>query len=300
MSVFIAQHQSALTTAWQRLWRTPLNTILALLVMGIALTLPAGGYVLLGKLAVLGDRSDSSQQISVFLATDASAKEVAEIESRLGQINVVSRYVSKENAWRDMQSKPGMSDVLAGLSRNPLPDAFVVETGGMSAQEMEGLRQQFSAWPRIAHVQLDTALVQRLEAILKIGRLVVTLLAVLFSVALVAITFNTIRLQVLAQATEIEVSRLIGATHVFIRRPFAYVGILQGFMGGLVAVVLVTLGLTQLQGPAGDLAALYGTQFALGGMSPTQIIGLLLGGAFLGWLGAVLSVSLSLRDIDDA
>lgn len=298
MNVFIAQHQAALTTAWQRLWRTPLNTLLALLVMGIALTLPAGGYVLLGKLAVLGSRADSVQQISVFLTTDASAKEVADIEGRLKNLNVTSRYVSKDAAWREMQTKPGMSDVLAGLSRNPLPDAFVVETGGMSAQEMEFLRQQFSTWPRVAHVQLDTALVQRLEVILKIGRLVVTLLAVLFAVALVAITFNTIRLQVLAQADEIEVSRLIGATDVFIRRPFAYVGALQGFMGGLIAVVLVTVGLTQLQGPAADLAALYSTQFVLGGMPPVQIVLLLLGGGFLGWLGAVLSVSLSLRDVD--
>jgi cell division transport system permease protein len=298
MNVLLAQHQAALTTAWQRLWRTPLNTLLALLVMGIALTLPAGGYALLGKLAVLGDRADSSQQISIFMATEANTRDLAEIEARLQKAGANYRYVSKDAAWRDMQTKPGMADVLAGLSRNPLPDAFVVDVGGVPSQEMEGLRQQFVAWPRIAHVQFDIAWVQRLEALLKIGRRVVTLLAVLFAVALVAITFNTIRLQVLAQADEIEVSRLIGATDTFIRRPFAYVGALQGFMGGLVATVLVTLGLTQLQGPAADLAALYGAQFLLGGMHPSQIVTLIVGGACLGWLGAVLSVALSLRYID--
>ena len=298
MNVFLSQHQSALTTAWQRLWRTPLNTLLALLVMGIALTLPAGGYVLLGKLAVLGQSTDSVQQISVFMVTEAHPRDVAEVESQLKRAGVNYRYVSKDTAWRDMQAKPGIADVLAGLSRNPLPDAFVIDAGGLSSQAMETFRQQFSALPRVAHVQLDTAWVQRLELMQKIGRLVVSLLAALFSVALVAITFNTIRLQVLAQADEIEVSRLIGATDVFIRRPFAYVGILQGFLGGLVAVVLVTFGLTQLQGPAADLAALYGMQFQLGGMPPREIIVLLVGGGFLGWLGAVLSVSLSLREVD--
>lgn len=298
MNIWISQHQAALATAWQRLWRTPLNTLLALLVMGIALTLPAGGYVLLGKLAVLGNQADSTQQISVFMATEASTREVEGVAGRFQVLNINARYISKDTAWREMQAKPGLSDVLSGMTRNPLPDAFVVDAGGMSSQEMETLRQQFAAWPKVAHVQLDTAWIQRLEAILGIGKLVVNLLAALFAIALVAITFNTIRLQVLAQAEEIEVSRLIGATDAFIRRPFAYVGILQGFMGGVVAVVLVTLGLTQLQGPAGDLAALYGAPFTLGGMNPAQIIGLLFGGAFLGWLGAALSVSLSLREVD--
>ena len=295
MNIWIAQHQSALSTAWQRLWRLPLNTALALLVIGIALTLPAGGYVVLDKLAALGDRASSAHQISLFLSTEANAREVAEIESRLKPLAQHWRFVSKDSAWKDLQSKPGMSDVVVGLSRNPLPDACVVDVGGLNADQMEQLRKQFTAWPKVAHVQLDAAWVQRFDALLRIGRLVVTLLAGLFGLGLVAITFNTIRLQVLAQADEIEVSRLIGATDAFISRPFAYMGALQGFLGGVVAVTLLTGGLVALQGPVSNLVALYGGQFSLGGLRPEHIFGLLLGGGLFGWIGAWLSVALSLR-----
>lgn len=300
MKTWLAQHEAAVATAWSRLWYSPLNTLLALLVIGIALTLPAAGYVFLDKLSALSERAAAAQQISVFMTVDASQGDSAQIQGRLKQTAGIRgwKLISKESAWQDLQAKPGMSEVLVGLTRNPLPDAFVVDVAGMTPTQMETLKQQFAGWPKVAHVQLDSAWVQRLEALLRIGRLLVLLLAGLFAAGLVAITFNTIRLQVLAQGDEIEVSRLIGATDAFIRRPFAYAGVLQGVLGALLAVVFLTLAMLRLQGPVGELVALYGGQFALGGLKPVQILVLLLGGGLLGWLGAWLSVQLSLRQID--
>ena len=127
------------------------------------------------------------------------------------------------------------------------------------------------------------------------GKLAVTLLALVFAAGLVAITFNTIRLQVLSHAAEIEVARLIGATDAFIRRPFYYFGALQGALGGLLAAVLIALGFKWLNAPVAELATLYGGQFALSGPSLGQVLLLAATGAALGWLGAQLSVSLSLR-----
>lgn len=297
MNIWIHQHQSALQMAWNRLWRTPLNTVLALLVIGIALTLPAGGYVFLEKLSVLGERAAAAQQISVFMDVNASARELATTEAKLKATEGITRWklVSKDSAWRDLQQKPGMSDVLTGMSRNPLPDAFVVDVRGLSPEQMQALKQRFQAWPNVAHVQLDAQWVQRLNAILKIGQQSVWMLAVLFAAGLVAIVFNTIRLQVLAQSEEIAVSRLIGATDAFIRRPFAYAGGLQGLLGAVLAIVLLTLALLKLEAPVDALVGSYGGQFALGGLSANQIVSVLLIGTGLGWLGAWLSVSLSLR-----
>ena len=153
----------------------------------------------------------------------------------------------------------------------------------------------FKGWPGVAHVQLDSAWSRRLDAFLRIGRLAVTLLAGLFAGALVAVTFNTIRLQILAQAAEIEVSRLIGATDAFIRRPFHYFGALQGALGGLFALLLVAGIGWALTAPAGELLALYGAAFAPHGPSPAQagaVVGI---GAALGWLGAQISVAIHLR-----
>jgi len=299
MKSWLAQHRAALTNALQRLWSAPLNTLLTLLVIGIALTLPAAGYVLLDNLRVLGNSASGTQQISIFLQLDAGKKEAADIEARLKQANLGNwRFVPREEALKRLQGSEGMAEIVASLPRNPLPDAFIVEPRDKAPESLETLRQQFSTWPKVAHVQLDSAWVRRFDAFLKLGKLAVSLLAAVFAAGLIAVTFNTIRLQVLSNAAEIEVARLIGATDAFIRRPFQYFGALQGLFGGLLAAVLVALGLKLLSGPVAELAALYGGKFALAGPGPLDITLLAGLGALLGWLGAQLSVALSLRQLD--
>ncbi len=234
MSAWLSQHRAALASALRRLWATPLNTLLSLLVIGIALTLPGFGYVLLDNLRALGGNASGVQQISLFMNLDASRKEVGEIENRLRQAATGKwRFVPKEDALKRMQESEGMADIVASLPRNPLPDAFIVEPTHSEPEALEILRKEIAGWPKVAHVQLDSAWVKRLDAFLALGKLAVWMLAGVFAAGLVAVTFNTIRLQVMAQAAEIEVARMIGATDSFIRRPFHYYGALQGALGGL-------------------------------------------------------------------
>jgi cell division transport system permease protein len=114
----------------------------------------------------------------------------------------------------------------------------------------------------------------------------------------VAITFNTIRLQILTQRAEIEISKLIGATDAFIRRPFFYLGALQGLAGGLVALVILRASLAALNLGVAELAASYGSAFRLGFLEPGDALAVALFSAVLGWLGAYLSVSKYLREIE--
>jgi cell division transport system permease protein len=295
---WLSQHRAACVRALQRLVGSPLNTLLSLLAIGIALTLPGAGFVLLENLRDLGRSISGAPQISVFMALDASRKDSAAIEARLRQsVGTAWRFVPREEALKRLQAREGMAEIVASLPRNPLPDAFVVEPQGASPQELEALRSSFAEWPRVAHVQLDSAWIKRFDAFLRLGRLAVTLLASVFAAGLVAVTFNTIRLQVLSQAAEIEVARLIGATDAFIRRPFQYFGALQGLLGGLLAYGLVAAGLGLLATPVEELGSLYGGAFGLRGPGLLAAAALATAGAFLGWLGAQLSVSLSLRRI---
>ncbi len=299
MNAWLSQHRAALASAFRRLWSTPLNTLLSLLVIGIALTLPGAGYVLLDNLRDLGRNASGVQQISLFMQIDAGKKDVAEIENRLrSAVSGSWRFVPKEEALKRMQKSEGMAEIVASLPRNPLPDAFIVEPANNEPEALEVMRKEISSWPKVAHVQLDSAWVKRFDAFLKLGKLAIWMLAGIFAAGLVAVTFNTIRLQVLAQAAEIEVARMIGATDGFIRRPFYYFGALQGALGGLLAALLLAVALRQLAGPVGELAALYGGTFALKGPGLPDVAVLSGAGAFLGWLGAQLSVSLSLRKLD--
>ncbi len=296
MNSFFPQHLAALLNALRRLAASPLNTTLSLLVIGIALALPSAGWVILDNLRDITGSASGVQQISVFMSVEANKKDVSEIESRLREAKPGSwRFVAKDEALKRLQSSEGMAEIVASLPKNPLPDAFIVEPVDSQPESLERLAKTFSGWPKVAHVQLDSAWVKRFDVFLRIGKLTITLLAGLFAAALVAVTFNTIRLQILAQAAEIEVAKLIGATDAFIRRPFHYFGALQGTLGGLFAALLVVIGSLLLEQPLGELVALYGGSFILHGLSPTGIAALTGIGAVLGWLGAQLSVTIHLR-----
>ena len=298
MNRFFAQHQAALSSALRRLFASPLNTLLSLLVIGIALALPSAGWLVLDNLRSVTGSASGVQQISVFMTLEASKKDVSEIESRLRAAKLGDwTFVARDEALKRLQAAEGMSEIIASLPKNPLPDAFIVEPSDTQPESLEALAKTISGWPKVAHVQLDSAWVKRFDVFLRIGKLSIALLAGLFAAALVAVTFNTIRLQILAQAAEIEVAKLIGATHAFIRRPFQYFGALQGALGGLFAALLVALGGRLLAAPVGELVALYGGEFVLHGLTAANVAVLAACGALLGWLGAQLSVSLHLHRI---
>ena len=296
MRARLAQHLAALRDACRRLAAAPLNTLLSLLVIGVALTLPTAGWLAVDNLRKLTGDTPGVQQISIFLAIEAGKREVGDIESRLKDARAGNwRFVPREEALRRLQASEGMAEIIASLPKNPLPDAFVVTPADTQPEALERLAKTFAGWPKVAYVQLDSAWVKRLDALLRLGRLVVMLLAALFAGALVTITFNTIRLQILAQAAEIEVTKLIGATDAYIQRPLHYFGMLQGALGGLCAAALVSAGLHLLTPLVGELARLYGGHFVLQSLSANDIVVLAAIGGFLGWLGAKISVLIHLR-----
>lgn len=293
MNAWLNQHILALRDAARRLLAAPLSTVLSLFVIGVALALPAAGWLLIDNLQRAAGAAAGTQQISLFMTLDADRKAIDEIESRLKLVAGGRwRYVPRDEALKKLQTGGRMADLIAGLPKNPLPDAFVVEPADTSPAAMEKLARDFAGWPKVAHVQLDAAWIKRFDAFLRIGKLAVGLLAAVFAFALVVVTVNTIRLQILAHAAEIELARLIGATEGWLRRPFAWFGALQGMLGGLFAAALLAGGQALLAGPVADLATLYGAAFSLRGPSAQLTGTLVAGGGLLGWLGALISVAL--------
>lgn len=294
MMAWLRQHRDALARAFGKLRAQRSASLLNALVIGVALSLPAGGYALLANLQQVAQRFTLDPQVSVFLKAEAKR---SELEGRLrGDARVVQlRFVSREQALQELRKSEGLAEVVAALERNPLPDAFVVRARDGSAAALQALAADVRALPGVAHVQVDSAWAQRLGALARIGRLALAALAALLATGLVAVTFNTIRLQILTQREEIDVSQLLGATDAFIRRPFFYLGLLQGLAGGALGLAILWAGLATLNQGVRDLAQTYGSSFQLDflpGPEALAVIGL---SAFLGWLGALLSVSKYLR-----
>lgn len=300
MSNWLHLHWQSFLLAGRRMLLNPLATLLTMLVISIALSLPAGLYSLIDNLSSLGGRIDSTPQISVFMALDAQPNEVDKIRTKLKNHTSVSkaRFISRADALRSLEKNSGLSDITKGLQQNPLPDAFVIESATQDPDALDKLRDEASRWPKVAHVQLDSAWARRLASFTELGQQAALLLAGLLGLALLAVTGNTIRLQILTQREEIEVSKLIGATSAFIRRPFLYYGTLQGLSGGLAAWLVVDAALFILNGHVAQVASLYSSDFRLLPLSIEPGLILLGFAALLGWLGAYLSVSLYLRKIE--
>jgi len=292
MMTWLAHHGAACRLAVRRLTAVPLNTLLSVIAIGVALALPAGGQMLLSNALQLARNASPSPQISVFLRLDADRKSASEIEARLRKhpAGLTIQFLPREETLERMKASPGLKDVIEVLSRNPFPDAFVVIPRDDRPEAMDKLASELRLLPRVEHVQLDSAWVRRLDALLRLGRSGLGVLVLLLGVGLVAITFNIIRLQVLTQRAEIEVSGLLGATDSFIRRPFLYFGGLLGLLGGLAAWLLVMAATLWLRGPLGELAQLYGLSFSLAPLNKADSALLFATAAGLGWVGAWLSL----------
>ncbi len=293
-------HRDAFRDSVRRLLRQPFATLLNIVVFGIALALPSGLYVGLDNLARFSRQMTSEPQLSLFLTVDASADDVKAVERLLASHSAVAefQFVDRRTALDELKRASGMADVLSELEENPLPHAFIVAGKSADPDLLEALQREASSWPRVEHVQLDSEWARKLDAALRIGRLLVTLLGILLSVALVAVTFNTIRLQILTRRDEIEVSKLIGATNHFIRRPFLYLGALQGLLGGVAAWMIVAIAVRTLNHELASFGGLFGLSPSLGQISSQQIAVLLALAALLGWLGAWMSVSRHLWQIE--
>lgn len=301
MKAWLAHHLHSLKIAAQRFRDAPVASLFTVLVIGVAVAMPAGLYLLLDNLDRAAGGIKPQAEITVFLKTELSeAQGKALADSLAAQSDVAAvRFVSKTEGVEKLETA-GLSDIAAGLPDNPLPHALVVTPKDTSPQALEAVGERFRALDGAERVLMDTDWIKRLAALMGLGRDLVFMLSAMLGLALAAITANTIRLQIYAQKDEIEVARLIGATDRFIRRPFLYFGGIQGLAGGLAGGLLIALGTYLLEGSVAQVAAAYGAQFRLSGLSALDLLLMLGLSAILGWLGAYFAVGQALRQVESA
>ena len=298
---YFAQHLHVFRTSAARLVHAPLASAMTITVIGITLALPAALYVLVDNVARVSRGWDTGGQISLFLkptATDAQAERLADKLRRLPSV-ARTEYVSRAAALEEFKRASGFGDALDVLDRNPLPPTVIVypARSHMSTDSLQALLKDLERREEVDLAQLDLAWVKRLNAMLGIIERAVQVLAGLLGLAVVLTIGNTIRLAVLNRREEIEVMKLIGATNAYIRRPFLYTGLLQGLLGAGLSWALVALLLLVLDGPARELAGLYGSSFELAGLTGAAGAGLIAGGGLLGWIGSRIAVGRHLAAI---
>lgn len=301
LRTWLLRHAQVAVASLGTLARSPLASAMTIAVIGITLALPAGLYLVLHNGERVTHGIDPGGQVSLFLKRDVSESVAERLAERVQRLRGVARveYVSRAQALAEFKRLSGFGEALAALDRNPLPAVIVVHPfAGARPDEVERLVGELKRLEPVDAVQLDLDWVRRLHAMLAIGQRATLMLAGLLGLAVLLTVGNTIRLAILNRREEIEVIKLVGGTNGFIRRPFLYAGVFQGLLGALTAWAILGVGLIVLRGPIGELAALYGSEFALAGLDAAASTALLLAGSALGWLGSRIAVGRHLRAIE--
>jgi cell division transport system permease protein len=295
-------HMHALVGSLGRLVRSPLATFLTLLVIALALALPAALRLFVVNAQAATGNFANAVDVSVYLKTDvplAKAQQLAQAAKERHDVAKVT-LISADEGLEEFRRYSGFGDALAALKDNPLPHVLHVRPRpeNSSPAALASLRRYFGAWPEVDLVQVDSEWVMRFNAILEVLTRLLLMAAALLGVGVLAVIGNTVRLEITGRRAEIEVTKLVGGSNAFVRRPFLYAGVLYGLGGALLAWGIVALLVALLGPPVATLAQLYGSRYTLQGLSVEDVGFLLGGGAVLGWLGAWISAARHLRSIE--
>jgi cell division transport system permease protein len=297
-----ARHVQACLGALGRLFRNPVASFLTILVVAVALALPMSLKLLVSNARLATGDFKDAVDLSVYLKTDVPLSKAQQLASnakeRPGVADVT--LIPADQALEEFRTYSGFGAALDVLEKNPLPHVLHVhpDPEASSNAAVESLRHYFTAWPEVEFVQIDSDWVMRFNAILDVMRNVLLIASALLGLGVLAVVGNTIRLEIQNRRAEIEVTKLVGGSDGFVRRPFLYTGLLYGLCGALLAWGIVSLTVFTLAQPVATLARLYGSQYSLAGPTPDDIGFLLGGGALLGLFGAWISATNHLSRIE--
>lgn len=301
-SAYFQHHKLMAVDSLKRLLAAPASSLMTWLVLAIALSLPMTLYVSLENVKQLSRNWDQTSQISVYLKKGVLDRFADDMTQDIASWPEVSSavYIAPDQALKEFSASTGLSDVIFGLGDNPLPGVISVipRLANQDETTLEQLQLKLEQQRHVDSVQLDLMWVKRLYQFMELGQRLVWALAALLGLAVLLIIGNTIRLSIESRRDEIRVVKLVGGTDAFVRRPFLYTGLWFGLGGGIIAWLLLSMGLFWLSGPVEQLISLYGSDFTLKGLGFVDSLLLILDGVVLGWLGAWLAVSRHLSSIE--
>lgn len=297
---YLDHHRASAQDSLQRLCAEPLQSLMTVLVMAIALALPATLLVSLNNLQAVGQQWESGPRLTVFINTGAREGAIDKLRSKISdQADVAQvQYISAQQALADFEQESGMGSALRSLEKNPLPPALIITPHtDIQLPKLQLLAQQVGDMALVDEVLYDQAWIQRLHYFLSIGERLVLGIGGLLILGVLLVIGNTIRLAIENRRDEIVIIKLVGGADAFVRRPFLYTGLWYGIAGGAIACILLWLGVWSLSGLVAQLAGLYESQFQLQGLGFIDSVTLLLLAAAVGWLGAWITVARQLHGI---
>ena len=296
---YFVSHYQMLLKALQRSHASMLSTLMMFLVIGVTLILPSISFLVVQNLKSISETIQHESQISIFLKKDISVDAKNKIEKDLkSRIEINNyHYVRKEEAWPKLQKSMGFNESNNGLSENPLPDAFFVSPNTINPNQIAILKSSLDRLEGVDQVVVDTGWVKKLNSVLHLANKAIFLASILLASMLTVVIGNTIRLQMTSHHEEIELSKLIGATNQFIRRPFLYSGFIYGLGGGLTAALSLKLIVIFLNQTVVEVEALYGAQFIIVDLTLVQYLSIVGSSILIAVAASFISINQSIKKL---
>jgi len=294
-------HYYALCASARRLLKTPVSSLMTILVMAVAMSLAGGFYVGLNNAQQVFDDVQMGRQISLYLHDHINDDQAMQLAGQLRNKPQISEvdYISKQQALEEFQTYSGFGAALNALTSNPLPRVILLypNNQAVSYSELTQLVDSLQDYSEVEIAQMDMQWVSRLQAMMQIVRNFVHALTALLVLAVLLITGNSIRLELQTRRDEILIEKLVGANNAYIYRPFLYTGFWYGSLAGILAWLIVTVIVLMLEAPVERLLSLYNSQYQLSFMALNETVIFVVLSSLLGIMGAFLAANQQIRNL---
>lgn len=296
MIQLIKHHYTACIDSLKELAAQPMASLLALLVIAIALSLPAFLLLVLTNAhKISGDWQKQQASLTLYLKQDISQRRLNDVRSELKNRPDIAEthYISPDKALEEFKQAAGIDKVVKSMNDNPLPGIIIAYPipAAHNKADLAQLSQQLATINQVDSVQLNKQWVDRLLAIINVAKRVVYALAVFLVLAVAVIVGNTVYFATQSRQQEIVVFKLVGANNEFIRRPFIYTGLWYGLLGSILAWFFISLSSIWLDRSLQHLALLYSSHWHFTGLTKNQVILLLIIGGLTGSISAYAAVN---------
>lgn len=241
-------------------------------------------------------------QVTVYYDKDLTPQEQADQKNRIQNLPATSKviWVSKDEALRRFKGRlKGQETLLDGIRPEVLPASLEIslKKNSRGTDEIEAYVRALRKVPGVGEIQYGEEWVRRFNTFLTFMRIVGGLVGSFLVLAVIFIVSNTIKLTVYARRDELEIMSLVGATRLFIKMPFLLEGLLQGMVGGALALLLLLSVHLLFLHNAGNFLTFNPATAGLSFLPPEYIVGLLAAGTLLGFLGSLTALRRFINEI---
>lgn len=274
-----------------------LNTV-TVITIGLSVLIVSSFALLIINTDALLNSWKKGIRVLVYLKAEATEANRLDLNYMIQRIDGVqeTQFISKENAMLFLKDKmKHQSSILENLQSNPLPDAFEIriKPSSQEMKEIEAIAGEIEALPHVEQVEYGQHWIKRLTSITGVFKFVGYAMGSLFIIATLFIIANTIRLVLYSKKEEIEIMKLVGATHRFIKAPFYIEGLILGALGSIIGIVALFVAYRFVL--ANFQQSLFDGTFEAGFLAIDHSLGFVVGSMLVGWFGCYLSLKQFLR-----